>query len=391
VRTTGGGYAKKAPYRNLELTRKMYECTLLEVLFLLQPRHPGQAGVGRSRLPPRWEGTADVAWNGLYSAMPDNRSSSKTTEDFRAAAASPGAAGTRGENAPKTARPQVEVLREQLTRFETARRPASPADKSDPFEVEERYLRTGWQAIDALLPWGGFPRGTLVEWLGGEGSGVGLLALGAARAAAGGSLPVVIVDPDRQFYPPAAAAWGLEEENLFLVHPSQPQDTLWVWDQALRCRGVAAVWGRLDQLAPRPFRRLQLAAEEGESLGCLVRPLHVQGRPSWAEVQLTVHPLPTRSPPPSSPGRLASPSPPTSPPHHSPMTPLSGRRWRIELTRYRGLTRDGVGVGVSELELDERGQEIPHSAQEKPRHATHSVPLVSALAPPATARRQARA
>jgi len=243
----------------------------------------------------------------------------------------------------------------------------------------EEHVRSGWRALDALLPWGGFPRGALVEWLGAEGGGVGLLALLAAREAMADPVPLVIIDPRRQFYPPAAAAWGFQGEDLFLVHPANVRETLWALDQVLRCRGVSAVWASLDDLAPRPFRRLQLAAEEGGAMGCLVRPLRVQGRPSWAEVQLIVRPLPPRFP-------NEAPAKTTRQ-----LMPLSGRRWRIELTRYRGAKRSGSGTGVIELELDEQGHEISNQTQEMPRHATDSLPLVSPLASSANPRCQARA
>jgi hypothetical protein len=39
------------------------------------------------------------------------------------------------------------------------------------------------------------------------------------------------------------------------------------------------------------FRRWQLAAERGGSIGLLARPLTARSRPSWADVQLMVTPL----------------------------------------------------------------------------------------------------
>lgn len=247
-------------------------------------------------------------------------------------------------------RPQVNDLRRQLEGLDCRRRGAIQrgAETASPRDS----ISSGWNAIDQLLPWGGFPRGSLVEWLGAAGSGVGLLALVAAQAAKQPGIPLVVVDPWRQFYPPAAAAWGLSGDNLLLVHPANHQDTLWVLDQALRSPGVAAVWGLVEELAPRPFRRLQLAAEEGGGWGHLVRPLRVRGQPSWGDVQLVVQPLASG-------------------------TPLLGRRWRIELTRYRGMTSGGFRQGVVELEVNEQGQEVVRTSQESVCHVSNSLPLVS--------------
>jgi hypothetical protein len=44
-------------------------------------------------------------------------------------------------------------------------------------------------------------------------------------------------------------------------------------------------------LADREFRRLQLAAETGGTLGLLVRPAQARDEPSWADLRLLVEPV----------------------------------------------------------------------------------------------------
>jgi len=51
---------------------------------------------------------------------------------------------------------------------------------------------------------------------------------------------------------------------------------------------VAAVWGMIDRLDGRAFRRLQLAAQAGHTLGLFLRPPSARGQPSWADVRLGV-------------------------------------------------------------------------------------------------------
>jgi protein ImuA len=70
-----------------------------------------------------------------------------------------------------------------------------------------------------------------------------------------------------------------------VLRPASEADALWALDQALRCRGVGAVWARWDEFDPRDFRRLQLAAEEGGTVGLLIRSASRRGRPTWAQVQ----------------------------------------------------------------------------------------------------------
>jgi protein ImuA len=185
----------------------------------------------------------------------------------------------------------VATLRRQVARLEGSRPPE-----------DDRPLSTGSEALDRLLPAGGLRRGTLVEYLSpGSGCGAGTLALAAAREACEGGRALIVVGTLRvpsfrnapaTFYSPAAAAWGIDLSRLLILRPANEADALWALDQALRCPGVGAVWATCDRLDVRDFRRLQLAAETGGTLGLLLRPDRLRGQPTWADVQWRVSPLP---------------------------------------------------------------------------------------------------
>jgi hypothetical protein len=155
----------------------------------------------------------------------------------------------------------------------------------------DKRLTSGFRGLDEILPDGGLRRGTLVEWLAGEpGSGAATLALIAAREASRAGGAVVVVDRRGTFYPPAAIRWGLELETLIVVRPRTVADEQWALDQVLRSQGVAALLAWPERLADREFRRLQLAAESGGTLGLLVRPAKARDEPSWADLRLLVEP-----------------------------------------------------------------------------------------------------
>src|SRR5688572_2894789 len=167
--------------------------------------------------------------------------------------------------------------------------------ENGPERTDRGIVSTGVPALDALLPRGGLRRGSMTEWLSAAaGGGTQTLALVCTREACRDGKSLVVVDRSRQFYPPAAAAWGIDLSRLIVVHPAGDAEELWAIDQALRCRGVAAVWSKREQLDPRDFRRLQLAAESGGTLGLLVRSARVRGQPSWADVQFVCSPLAPR-------------------------------------------------------------------------------------------------
>lgn len=94
---------------------------------------------------------------------------------------------------------------------------------------------------------GGLRRGAVAEWLSAAvASGAQTLALLAAREACREGKSLIVVDRQRRFYPPAAAAWGIDLSRLIVVHPASEAEELWAIDQALRCRGVAAVWAKRE-------------------------------------------------------------------------------------------------------------------------------------------------
>jgi protein ImuA len=269
----------------------------------------------------------------------------------------------------------MQQLRRQLGQWEAA---ASAEDVA--------IFSSGSVAIDRLLPGGGLRHGMLIEWLGGEsareaiskpsplgrGSAVTLSLLAAREACReGGTL--VVIDRQQTFYPPAAAAWGIDLERLIVVRPQSARDELWAAVQSLRSPAVAAVWGRIDRLDSRAFRRLQLAAQAGCTLGLLLRPPSARGQPSWADVRLMVGNC----------GLIGSiRNPKSAIRNHSALHPL--RHLQIQVLRVRN-GRPGSKVTLA---IDD----TTHTVREmNPNHDTHPLPVARELADPADRSFPARA
>ena len=260
----------------------------------------------------------------------------------------------------------LDALRESIRRIEGAQQ-----------RDDRRPLSSGCPPLDRLLPTAGFWPGILIEWLAeAEGSGAETLAMLAAREAITRGGTFVVLDREGRFYPPAAAALGIDLERTIVVRARRLQDELWALDQALRSRSVAVACVSLERLDWRWFRRLQLAVEQGGGLGFLLRPANVRGQPTWSQVQLLVQPQPSPGP----------------------------RRLRIEITRCQGAA---LGRAV-ELEIHEVTGEVrarkPQEANVaslslsslpacgvRGRHETLPVHLAAQLAHPTPRRRSARA
>jgi protein ImuA len=138
-------------------------------------------------------------------------------------------------------------------------------------------VATGHAALDAQLPGGGWPTGTLSEVLH-DGVGIGevsFLAGALARAAEGDRLVAWINAPYLP-YAPALAQRGIPLERCLVVRPANREDALWAAEQALKSGACGAVllWiaegRRQDDYAW--LRRLQMAAEAGRAMAIFFRP-----------------------------------------------------------------------------------------------------------------------
>jgi protein ImuA len=173
----------------------------------------------------------------------------------------------------------IRDLKERLRRWEGLQ---ASADGED-------ICSTGLPQLDRLLPRGGLAGGTMLEWLSeseGQGATTLVLLLAARLQEHGGA--VVVIDEPREFYPPAAAYLGIDLDRVVVVQPSRARDALWAFEQSLRCPAAGVVLGWSGRQGDRFFRRLQLAAEAGGSIGLLLRPASCRREPSWAEARFLV-------------------------------------------------------------------------------------------------------
>ena len=341
------------------------------------------------------------------------------------------------EIAPQSVAAQLGIIKQLRDRI----RQAETVGRID----NGNLVTNGCEAIDRLLPDAGYPRGILVQWISGGGHGADYLSLRVAKQACEDGGALVVVDPLNQFYPPAAAAIGINLDNLIVLrsghagnhsitgakkiamssttNTTSDNDLLWAVDQALRCQAVAAVWGCLPAIDERWFRRLQLSAESSGCLGLLVQPPSAARRPSWAEVQWVVGMGVDTT--------LRQASAPRNPDTHQSDAAFHSDGWqknsddchpdgwqhaqlvRLQLTRCRG-THTGKTINIAinhitgnvqparrEHEQHQRAdnqrraeqrrpeQRQPRQTQSASKPATQLVPVAARLAHPATGRQRA--
>lgn len=156
-------------------------------------------------------------------------------------------------------------------------------------------LVTGYPRLDEHLPGGGWPANALTEILlehygGGE---LKLLMPALAQLSQGAEGDpdtgwLAWIAPPFQPYAPALTQWGVRLSRVLIVRPRQPDEVLWAAEQALLCGNCAAVLVWSDALDHAASRRLQLAAEQGNSWAVAFRSLQHRGQHSAAALRIAL-------------------------------------------------------------------------------------------------------
>jgi protein ImuA len=147
---------------------------------------------------------------------------------------------------------------------------------------------TGHAALDAVLPWGGWPEASLTELLL-PADGIGELRLllpTLARLTRAGRDIAIVAPP----YLPYPAGWrqaGVDFAHMHLIDAT-PRDALWASEQCLRAGCLSAVLSWPMQADDRALRRLQVAADTGGVMGFVFRDARAERNPSPATLRIAI-------------------------------------------------------------------------------------------------------
>lgn len=172
-------------------------------------------------------------------------------------------------------------------------------------------LPSGFAALDAELPGGGWPTRAAIELLSPQ-AGVlewrllapGLQAWWAAQvlpsAAPPGRRPrkaassaaalrsLLLVNPPQTPHLPGLQALGLPPSALIWVSAATPAEALWATEQAIKSRVAVLAW--LPEARPEQIRRLQVGALGSDAPTFLMRPERAGQQSSAAPLRLLVKP-----------------------------------------------------------------------------------------------------
>jgi len=155
-------------------------------------------------------------------------------------------------------------------------------------DAELPVLASGFPALDRVLPGGGWPLGALIEiqvstW----GIGELRLLLPMMRSLNAADRWLVWIQPPFEPYAPALCRHGLDLHRTLVVETGAVEgDGWWAMEKFLRhpAAGLVMAWPKCLEM--KPVRRLQLAAEQGGTIGVLFRCRETAGTPAALRLAL---------------------------------------------------------------------------------------------------------
>jgi len=148
---------------------------------------------------------------------------------------------------------------------------------------------TGFAALDAQLPGGGWPRRSLTELLMAQAAVCEWRLLGPALPAftrERGRL--YLVAPPKEPHVGGLCQLGLSVDQVVWIEAATPAERLWATEQLIKADPAGAIVSWLPQARPEQIRRLQVQAHGCEAPVFLLRPVTALRDASSAPLRLSI-------------------------------------------------------------------------------------------------------
>ncbi|HEY9008815.1 MAG TPA: Error-prone repair protein ImuA [Ohtaekwangia sp.] len=140
--------------------------------------------------------------------------------------------------------------------------------------VASSALDIDWGPIKNAFPNASFPLGAVHEFLASGNEGLAAtdgFITGILSSLMQSKGTVLWISASRKIFPPALKNFGVEPDRFVFIGLSKEKDVLWAMDEALKCGAVSAVIGELREISFNDSRRLQLAVEQSQVTGFVIR------------------------------------------------------------------------------------------------------------------------
>jgi protein ImuA len=152
--------------------------------------------------------------------------------------------------------------------------------KSDILRLEGFKSQTSTSVDIALgplkdaFPNRSFPIGAVHEFLSArpeDAAATGGFVSGILSSIMGKAGTSLWISSSRTLFPPALKTFGIQPDRFIFIDLKREREILWAIDEALKCSALVAVVGEVQDLSFTASRRLQLAVEESQVTGFILR------------------------------------------------------------------------------------------------------------------------
>jgi protein ImuA len=158
-------------------------------------------------------------------------------------------------------------------------------------------IDTGLGVILKSFPESVFPLGAIHEFVVSDpesrSATMGFMS-GILSALAKNNRVILWISPPGTVFPPSLIQFNLDPERIIFVTPQRKKDLVWVIEEGLKCDGLAAVVGELNDLNFTESRRLQLAVEQSRVTGFIIRKTKQSPQPNACIARWQIHSLPSQ-------------------------------------------------------------------------------------------------
>ena len=156
--------------------------------------------------------------------------------------------------------------------------------------------RIGLGGVEDAFPGGVFPKRAIHEFITvfpeNAAASDGFIA-GVLSALMQDGAACVWISTARRLFPASLRTFNVEPERIIFMDVATENDALWIMEEALRCEGLAAVVAEVAALSLIESRRLQLAVEESEVTGFILRKDPRRMASTIATARWQISPLPS--------------------------------------------------------------------------------------------------
>lgn len=82
---------------------------------------------------------------------------------------------------------------------------------------------------------------------------------------------ILWISSSQTIFPPALKTFGIQPDHVIFIHTNKEKDIIWAMEEALKCSALTGVVGEMKEISFTASRRLQLAVEQSQVTGFIIR------------------------------------------------------------------------------------------------------------------------